>query len=106
MLNALRAGTSSGSWLSVNEMRLLKKTRRMLLSAHRGLRSWRMIAKALVSTKHPLLAHIIPMRRCNLSCAYCNEYDDFSKPVPLEEMFRRIDLLGRSEEHTSELQSH
>ncbi len=53
-----------------------------------------MIAKALLSTKHPLLAHIIPMRRCNLSCTYCNEYDDYSKPVPLEEMFRRIDRLG------------
>jgi MoaA/NifB/PqqE/SkfB family radical SAM enzyme len=53
-----------------------------------------MIAKALLSTKHPLLAHIIPMRRCNLSCTYCNEYDDFSKPVPLEEMRRRIDRLG------------
>jgi MoaA/NifB/PqqE/SkfB family radical SAM enzyme len=53
-----------------------------------------MIAKALASTKHPLLAHIIPMRRCNLSCTYCNEFDDFSKPVPLEEMVRRIDRLG------------
>lgn len=53
-----------------------------------------MIAKALASTKHPLLAHIIPMRRCNLACTYCNEFDDFSKPVPLEEMFRRIDRLG------------
>jgi MoaA/NifB/PqqE/SkfB family radical SAM enzyme len=38
--------------------------------------------------------HIIPMRRCNLACTYCNEFDDFSKPVPLEEMFRRIDRLG------------
>lgn len=53
-----------------------------------------MIAKALLSTKHPLLAHIIPMRRCNLSCTYCNEFDDFSKPVPLDEMFKRIDRLG------------
>lgn len=53
-----------------------------------------MIVKALLSTKHPLLAHIIPMRRCNLSCTYCNEYDDFSKPVPIEEMFHRIDRLG------------
>jgi len=42
----------------------------------------------------PVLAHIIPTRRCNLSCAYCNEYDDVSKPVPLAEMFRRIDKLG------------
>jgi MoaA/NifB/PqqE/SkfB family radical SAM enzyme len=34
------------------------------------------------------------VRRCNLSCAYCNEYDDFSAPVPLEEMQRRIDKLA------------
>ena len=53
-----------------------------------------MIVKGIVSTRHPLLAHIIPTRRCNLSCSYCNEYDDVSKPVPIEEMFRRIDLLG------------
>lgn len=71
-----------------------KRIKRKLLAAHRTLRGMRMIAKALVSTRHPLLAHIIPIRRCNLSCAYCNEYDDFSKPAPLEEMFRRIDRLA------------
>ena len=54
-----------------------------------------MIAKGLVSTHHPLLVHIIPIRRCNLACTYCNEFDDFSKPVPTEEMFRRIDRLGK-----------
>ena len=53
-----------------------------------------MIVKGLVSTRHPLLAHIIPIRRCNLSCTYCNEFDDFSKPVPIEEMCKRIDRLG------------
>jgi len=53
-----------------------------------------MIAKGLVSTQHPLLVHIIPTRRCNLACTYCNEFDDFSKPVPTEEMFQRIDRLG------------
>lgn len=52
------------------------------------------ITKGLTSTRHPLLAHIVPMRRCNLACAYCNEYDDYSKPVPKEEMFKRIDRLG------------
>ena len=71
-----------------------RKIKRRLLAAHRTIRSWRMIAKALVSTRHPLLAHIIPMRRCNLSCTYCNEFDDFSEPVLIEEMFRRIDRLG------------
>jgi MoaA/NifB/PqqE/SkfB family radical SAM enzyme len=57
-------------------------------------REVRSIAKALASTDHPFLAHIIPMRRCNLDCTYCNEFDDVSKPVPLEEMKRRLDLLA------------
>jgi MoaA/NifB/PqqE/SkfB family radical SAM enzyme len=46
------------------------------------------------SKQHPILAQIIPIRRCNLACSYCNEYDSFSKPVPIEEMLRRIDRLG------------
>jgi MoaA/NifB/PqqE/SkfB family radical SAM enzyme len=53
-----------------------------------------MVVRALANTEHPLLAHIIPMRRCNLACTYCNEFDDFSKPVPVEDMYRRIDKLG------------
>ena len=53
------------------------------------------IGSALVYTGHPYMAHIVPMRRCNLACTYCNEYDDFSDPVPIEEMERRIDELGR-----------
>ncbi|HYA97669.1 MAG TPA: radical SAM protein [Methylomirabilota bacterium] len=53
-----------------------------------------MVVKALVSTRHPILVHIIPTRRCNLACTYCNEFDDFSSPVPLEEMKRRLDLLA------------
>ena len=54
-----------------------------------------MIARGLVSTDHPVLAHIIPIRRCNLSCKYCNEYDAVSKPVPLDTMFGRIDHLAK-----------
>ncbi len=42
----------------------------------------------------PLLVHIVPIRRCNLACAYCNEYDDHSPPVPTDEMFRRVDKLA------------
>ena len=53
-----------------------------------------MIARGLLSTKHVLLAHIIPIRRCNLACTYCNEYDDFSPPVPTDVMLRRIDKLA------------
>lgn len=68
--------------------------RRRLKAFHRNLRGARMIASALASTDHPLLAHIIPIRRCNLACEYCNEYDDFSKPVATEIMFQRVDKLG------------
>jgi MoaA/NifB/PqqE/SkfB family radical SAM enzyme len=57
-------------------------------------RELKMIGKALASTKHPILVHIIPMRQCNLACTYCNEFDDFSKPVPLEEMKKRLDILA------------
>ena len=69
--------------------------RRRAKAAHRTLRELGMIAKGLISTDHPIQVHIIPMRRCNLSCAYCNEYDDFSDPVPLDEMYRRVDKLGK-----------
>ncbi|MCI0350646.1 MAG: radical SAM protein [Acidobacteriales bacterium] len=54
-----------------------------------------MIAKALKSRAHPIVVHIVPMRRCNLSCTYCNEFDSVSAPVPAPEMFRRIDLLAQ-----------
>src|SRR6516225_5506751 len=68
--------------------------RRRLKQLARDVRGAREIARALVSTEHPLLAHIIPIRRCNLACKYCNEFDDFSKPVPTETMFRRVDKLA------------
>jgi len=75
-------------------MTIRKKIRRKVLAAHRKMREARMILKGLISTHHPLLAHIIPIRRCNLACTYCNEFDDFSDPVPTQEMFKRIDRLG------------
>ena len=60
----------------------------------RRYRELRMIARGLLSKDHPILAHVIPMRRCNLSCAYCNEYDNYSQPVPLEVMHQRLDRLA------------
>jgi MoaA/NifB/PqqE/SkfB family radical SAM enzyme len=52
------------------------------------------VAKAMKSRHHPIVAHIIPIRRCNLACSYCNEFDGISKPVPIEMMLRRIDRLA------------
>jgi MoaA/NifB/PqqE/SkfB family radical SAM enzyme len=65
------------------------------LAATRKVREYAMVVRALLHTSHPVLAQIVPARFCNLSCAYCNEYDKVSEPVPLEEMCRRIDHLGR-----------
>lgn len=70
------------------------KLRRTWRSVHRRAREWGMIFKGLASTNHPVLAHVIPMRRCNLACGYCNEYDDVSKPVPIETMYQRLDHLA------------
>src|SRR3954453_5964597 len=63
-------------------------------NVHRRFREIRMFAKGLTDRDHPILAPVIPMRRCNLTCTYCNEYDDFSKPVPLETMKARLDHLA------------
>jgi len=72
-----------------------KRVRRTWKAVSRRFRELRMIAHGLASKDHAVLAHIIPMRRCNLSCAYCNEYDDVSKPVPIETMYERVDRLAK-----------
>jgi MoaA/NifB/PqqE/SkfB family radical SAM enzyme len=70
------------------------KVRRDLRALNRRMREWRMILRGVASTDHPVMAHIIPIRRCNLSCTYCNEYDDFSKPVPAGTMLERLNQLA------------
>jgi MoaA/NifB/PqqE/SkfB family radical SAM enzyme len=70
------------------------KLRRGMRFLRTRMRELRMIAWGLMSTNHPLLVHIIPVRRCNLACTYCNEFDDFSKPVPIEELKKRLDRLA------------
>jgi MoaA/NifB/PqqE/SkfB family radical SAM enzyme len=68
---------------------------RRLRAATRKAREVATVAHALASTDHVVMAQIVPMRFCNLSCAYCNEYDKVSEPVPVDEMLRRIDHLAR-----------
>src|SRR5260370_37111698 len=70
------------------------RLRRRLRFLRTRARELKMIGRALVSTKRPMLVHIIPIRQCNLACTYCNEFDDFSKPGPLEEMKERLDILA------------
>ena len=45
----------------------------------------------------PFLTQMVVIRRCNLSCGYCSEYDKTSDPVPvevLEAQLRRLKELG------------
>jgi len=45
----------------------------------------------------PFLTQMVVIRRCNLSCGYCSEYDKTSDPVPvqvLEDRLRKLKELG------------
>jgi MoaA/NifB/PqqE/SkfB family radical SAM enzyme len=66
----------------------------LLTTASRKGRSAREFLRGLTHTAHPLLVQIIPIRRCNIDCGYCNEYDKVSEPVPTDLMKRRIDRLA------------
>jgi MoaA/NifB/PqqE/SkfB family radical SAM enzyme len=70
------------------------RIRRAAKGFTRQLRELRTVVKGGFGTDHPIMAHIIPIRRCNLSCTYCNEYDDFSPPVPKDVMIQRINRLA------------
>ncbi len=73
----------------------IDRGRRTIRRWNRLYRELRMVALALRSDKHPVLAHVVVTRRCNLACTYCSEFDHFSKPVPTEELLQRIDHLAR-----------
>ncbi len=49
---------------------------------------------AILRPESPLLAQLVVIRRCNLSCGYCNEYDDYSPPIPVDELIARVDRLA------------
>lgn len=42
----------------------------------------------------PILAQLVVIRRCNIACLYCNEFDKQSPPVPVADVLARIDRLG------------
>ena len=67
---------------------------RFLKKVQRNTRVVRAFVRGLAHTAHPLLVHMVPMRRCNIDCGYCNEYDQVSEPVPLDTMLTRLDRLA------------
>src|SRR5262245_3239907 len=67
---------------------------KLISAAGRKARSTREFLRGLFDTSHPLLVQIIPIRRCNIDCGYCNEYDKVSPPIPADTLKRRIDKLA------------
>lgn len=49
----------------------------------------------LLVRKSPVEAQLVVIRRCNLSCGYCSEYDGHSPEVPYETLCARIDAIHR-----------
>ena len=72
----------------------LAPLRRHVRKAGKRVREIRMLIRAFRFAYQPVAAHLIPVRRCNLSCTYCNEFDDHSAPVPIGDVLRRIDRLA------------
>jgi hypothetical protein len=68
----------------------MKHSRRFLRDVRIG---WKALPLAFFKYR-PILAHLVAMRRCNLDCAYCNEFDAVSAPVPLGLVERRVDRLS------------
>lgn len=70
-----------------------RSLRRRFIAVSRKLREARVFARAMASPHQPVLAHLIPIRRCNLACTYCTEFDAVSPPVPLGTLQSRVDKL-------------
>ena len=51
------------------------------------------VLRALRDPYVPLQTQIVVTRRCNLSCGYCNEYDQVSAPIPIDVLKQRLDKL-------------
>lgn len=51
-------------------------------------------ARMLMEPTAPVLVQMVVTRRCNLSCGYCNEYDDVSDPIDSARLRRQIDHIA------------
>ena len=70
-------------------------SRLSLRALDRRFRETRALARAFQYPHQPVVAQIVPIRRCNLSCIYCNEFDHVSGPVAYPDLERRIDRLAQ-----------
>ena len=67
---------------------------RLATRLNRNARIAKKLLHALVDADHPILAQMVVVRRCNLACGYCFEYDKVSEPVPTDVLLRRVDALA------------
>jgi MoaA/NifB/PqqE/SkfB family radical SAM enzyme len=67
---------------------------KLIRKVSRNARATREFLRGLAHTDHPLLVHIVPVRRCNIDCGYCNEYDKVSEPVSIATLERWVDKLA------------
>lgn len=73
--------------------RRVTRRERLLRKVSRNVRATKAIAWTARSSERAFLAHIVPIRRCNIACGYCNEHDRQSAPVPLATLERWLDKL-------------
>lgn len=62
-------------------------SKRQVAVAYRGM-------KAMVVPATPILVQMVVIRRCNLTCSYCNEYDEHSPPLSTDLLKRQIDHVA------------
>lgn len=51
----------------------------------------------------PIKVQLVVIRRCNLSCSYCNEFDGTSDSIPVSQLYSRINKLKQLQTQELEL---
>jgi molybdenum cofactor biosynthesis enzyme MoaA len=101
--SVVSSGPSSGAYMTPNEVHLAQPTarppdyHRALSSArHRVIAAGQWTADQLMGRRWPIGCVALEItQRCNLDCTACylSEHSEAVRDIPLEELFRRIDLI-------------
>src|SRR6266487_990714 len=98
-----RGDLSSGAYMTPHEVRLAQPTARpsdyhhaLSAARHRVMSANQWTTDQLMGGRWPIGCVALEItQRCNLDCTACylSEHSEVVKDVPLEELFRRIDLI-------------
>ncbi len=72
----------------------MNTTRKWVRRITRNGRAFVALVRTALDIDRPFLAQIVPMRRCNLACGYCNEFEKTAAPVPLVHVEAWLDTLA------------